>query len=525
MVKTKLLKILSFPFQIRFFVFLIYTLAFCFSDRTFSQNEIQRVDFGSAQKLIKHAKELFRKGQISDSEKILRGIIVRNPQNSKAKLNLAYIMLKSRRLMEANKHASEVIQSEPKNPYAFAILGLTYLSSGNFSEARILLYNAVLLNKNEALAWAGIGMLNFYENRLKESFMNLKKAVHLDSKNPDFEYALAQVSTRTEKYREAAKAYKRFLRFSPKTDRERRDRIKGLIKFLGYLGNKSPLYKLGGKKSTTVKIEMLNNRPVIKLRLKKKSPDLRFVLDTGSGISVISNETAKRLKIKKITKGGLARALGGDGRFEIVYGFLNRVYIGDVRIENVPVYIREFHNKKERVDGYIGLSLISKYIATIDYGSGSFSLVRKKLAADLKEEDGSMTLPLRLTFGGFLSGEVKLSGIASPLNFIVDTGASISVISKGLAESSKLRSHMLKERIRVIGAAGITENVPSFLLPNLAFGRFSHKGLKVIALDMKLINENSGFEQAGILGGNFLRNYKLTFDFNSSKVTFVSNNK
>ncbi|MEJ7700213.1 MAG: hypothetical protein WKF71_11280 [Pyrinomonadaceae bacterium] len=42
-----------------------------------------------------------------------------------------------------------------------------------------------------------------------------------------------------------------------------------------------------------------------------------------------------------------------------------------------------------------------------------------------------------------------------------------------------------------------------------------------IALDLSLINEASGFEQAGILGGNFLKNYRLTFDFQNSKVVFV----
>ena len=43
-----------------------------------------------------------------------------------------------------------------------------------------------------------------------------------------------------------------------------------------------------------------------------------------------------------MARGGLARAVGGGGRFEIVYGYLNSMEIGDIRIENVPVYIRHF---------------------------------------------------------------------------------------------------------------------------------------------------------------------------------------
>ena len=79
--------------------------------------------------------------------------------------------------------------------------------------------------------------------------------------------------------------------------------------------------------------------------------------------------------------------------------------------------------------------------------------------------------------------------------------------------------------MRVIGAAGITTDVPSFLLPRVSFGAHSRKSITAIALDLDMINEASGFEQAGILGGNFLRNYRLTFDFKNSKVTFVSINK
>ena len=75
--------------------------------------------------------------------------------------------------------------------------------------------------------------------------------------------------------------------------------------------------------------------------------------------------------------------------------------------------------------------------------------------------------------------------------------------------------------MRVIGAAGITDEVPSFLLPRITFGTHSRESITAIALNLEMINEASGFEQAGILGGNFLKNFSLTFDFTNSKVIFV----
>jgi hypothetical protein len=94
-----------------------------------------------------------------------------------------------------------------------------------------------------------------------------------------------------------------------------------------------------------------------------------------------------------------------------------------------------------------------------------------------------------------------------------------------VANTGGISSFAKSEKMRVIGSAGITDDVPSFLLPRVSFGTHSRKSVMAIALDLDTINEASGFEQAGILGGNFLRNYRMTFDFKNSKVTFVPINQ
>ncbi len=520
-----ILKFFEIPFHKKYLTSIVILLMLGLSAVTYAGNDNQTTEPQDTKKLLKEAKKHSQKGELNEAEKILKQILSRTPSHAAASLDLAYILLKKRHLLEAYNLAYDVAKADARNSYAFAILGAIHLTAGNFSEAKKFLTNSIFLNKKEALAWAGLGMLDFYENRIQDSILNLREAVYYDSREPDYVFSLAQVSARAEKYKAAADAYEHFLQISPKSDAERRDRIKGLIKFLRYLGRRSSLYDIGGETETKIKMPLLNNRPVIQVKLEKDGELLNFVLDTGSGISVLSEKSSKRLKIKPVSKGGVARALGGDGKFDIVYGFLDKVYIGDVYVRNVPIYIREFHNKNEEIDGYIGLSLISKFITTVDYGNETFELSRKEDSEDFKSEKDKTALPLRLTSSGFLSGQVKLEGIESPLNFIVDTGASVSVISERLAVSDELSQYDSGETMRVIGAAGITEGVPSFLLPKVTFGNFSRKELKAISLDLNLINETSGFEQAGILGGNFLKNYRLTFDFKNSKVIFVPNIK
>ncbi len=485
-------------------------------------DDVQQIEVKETKQLLKQAEKLSRKGKFPEAEKLLREVIKQDTANSKAKLLLSSILIKQRKLTEAYDLSFNVAKNEPKNARAYALVGMVALNLGNFKEARLIFNRAGQLNGDEAMAWAGFGMLDFYENRIDDAINELQSAEYHDPNEPDYVFALAQVLARAERYKEAAEAYNRFLSVSPVADVDRRDRIKGLINFLRYLGNKQELYRINrDSKQTTVPLQMMRDRPIIELKINGKEEKLRFVLDTGSGISVISQETAERLKIKAVSKGGLARAIGGNGKFEIVYGFLKNVDIGDIRIGNVPVYIRKFHDDSEKIDGYIGLSLISKFLTTVDYGNLTFTLTKKNQQSTQNFEKEAIALPLRLTSSGFLSGEVQLHGIESPLNFIVDTGASISVISEALANTNEMSQFSSKEKMRVIGAAGITENVDSFLLPKVSFGAHSRESVKAIALDLDIINEASGFEQAGILGGNFLKNYRLTFDFQNSKVTFI----
>lgn len=472
-----------------------------------------------SKRLIRKADKLSRQASYVEAEKILRDLVETDPTNALAKLKLAQVLLKLRFIVEAYDLAYPAAVADPENPYALAVIGSVMISAGRLKEARPVLYKAIHLNKREALAWAGLGLLDFYENQINEAVLNLREALIHEPNHADFAFALGQISARAERYKEAADAYQRFLELSKGTDDERRARIRGLIAFLRFLGSREGLYLTSGSASASIPFELVGNRPVLKLKINGRSEYLNFVLDTGSGISVLSTETAARLKIKPITRGGYAKGIGGDGKFEIVYGYLRQLEIGDVRVRNVPVYIRPFHTNGMRIDGYIGLSVISKFITTVDYGDLKFSLEPYPETTS-QNLDETRAIPLRLTSSGFLSGEVTLEGIDNPVNFIVDTGASISVISNELASIEPITSTEMRQRMRVIGAAGITEDVRSFLLPRVSFGDNSRSAIAAVALDLDLINEASGFEQGGILGGNFLKSYKLTFDFRKARVLF-----
>jgi tetratricopeptide (TPR) repeat protein len=482
-------------------------------------------------KPLAQADRALRQGEYERAEQIYRELLSKDAHDNQARLGLSFALLKQRDLQQAYDQAARALLLNPLSARAHALLGAAILAAGSFHESIEEFRTALSLNEDESLAVNGLAMIDFYENRLDLALKGLRHAAELDPNEPDYIFNLGQAAARNEKYKEAADSYERFLQIAPKTDADRRARIRGLIDFLRYLGKQGSLYELGGANRTIVPFEMVDTRPILLVRVNGEKSPLRFVLDTGSGMSVVSEVTAKRLGLRTVARGGLARAVGGGGRFEIAYGFLSSMEIGEVRVGNVPVYIRHFYDEKALVDGYVGLSVITKFITSVDYGEHTFALTRQRQAvsANLSSAASSsgppqanssgatvvrgVEIPVRTTASGFLSGEVRLEGIEKPFNFIIDTGATVSVVAEKLAALDELSGYVQASNLRVFGAAGIAENVKVLVLPRIVIGTFQQERLNTAVLDLEPVNETAGFQQNGILGGNFLSHFRISFDF------------
>lgn len=493
---------------------------------------------GNNQKTLQQAQKALRSGDFQRAENLYREILEKDDGDLAAHLGLSKTLLKQLRLRESFDHAAKVIAANPLSAEAHSVLGYTLLATGDFRLSVEEFRTALNIDDGQALAIAGLALIDFYENRTSDAVEKLRRAVAMDGNEPDFIFSLGQAAARAEKYKEAADAYERFLMIAPRTDADRRARIHGLIDFLRYLGRQQSLYDVSGADRTVLTFESIDNRPIVKVRLNGSKNPLRFVLDTGSGMSVISEETAHKLGLRPVARGGLARAIGGGGRFEIVYGYLNSMDLGDIHIENVPVYIRRFYDQQTPVDGYLGIAALVRLVTAVDYGTRRMTLVRQHNAADLSSlidriattgaapnvaARPGFEIPVRTTSSGFLSGEVTIDGVPKSMNFIIDTGATVSVISQRAADLNGFAEFIQPDRMRVFGAAGVTEDVKMALLPKVAIGSCAREKINVAVLDLDPINETAGFQQNGILGGNFLRHFRVVFDFQRGILRFEPN--
>jgi hypothetical protein len=242
---------------------------------------------------------------------------------------------------------------------------------------------------------------------------------------------------------------------------------------------------------------------------------------------VISKVAAKRLGVSEIARGGKSQGIGGDGKFQIVYGLLNSLQLGGIKVKQIPCFIRPFHGAderpaEERADGFIGLSVLSHFLTELDYKDNRMILdrdVSRPLPAVAPPD--VTVIPFRTTQNGLISIETEFDD-SNPINVILDSGASSTAISVVAVERHKMHNQIIKgQTANVIGAAGITNNVQMVFIRNCRVADLKQSNLRALVLDFGAINETSGFEQSGILGGDFLRHFRVTIDFMRTQVMFI----
>jgi predicted aspartyl protease len=121
------------------------------------------------------------------------------------------------------------------------------------------------------------------------------------------------------------------------------------------------------------------------------------------------------------------------------------------------------------------------------------------------------------SFHPLIKGEIE----GKPIVLIIDTGASHTVIDKSLTRGLPVQSTGGKEPF----AAGINAqkiDVEQVELPSIILDRINFHNLLVFSTDLepisKLYNDIAGIKINGLLGCNFLEEFKATINFKSRKI-------
>ena len=474
-------------------------------------------------KIYREGMKAMREGRYEDAIKIYREIIGRDDLDIQAHLLASHAYLKNQNYRLCFDEASTALKLDQNNARAHALRASSLLRSGHINNAIEELRQAFKFDSKEPLAFWAAAEIDYYDGRSADARSRAYQAHLLEPDEPDFVLTFAHASSRLEMFKDAADALKLFLELAPENDTDRRDSIKGLIQFYRALSGRK-VHEVSGPKISEIAFQLRSDRRPY-LRMKVNGREATFVIDTGSGFTVISEEAAHRLGVSEVSRGGKSQAFGGDGKFKIVYGLVKSIELGDVKVKSVPCYIRHFHvadgpDKGEQIDGYIGLSVLSHFLMELDYKDRVLRLDRNE-SATLTASPSATVVPFRRTHNGLISIETEFEGDRN-INAILDSGASSSVISAAAVERLNMSEQIIKgETTRVFGAAGIADNVALLFIRQCRVANLKRENIRALVLDFGAINETSGFEQSGILGGDFMKNFRITIDFNRSLVAFM----
>jgi len=141
---------------------------------------------------------------------------------------------------------------------------------------------------------------------------------------------------------------------------------------------------------------------------------LNFILDTGTNPSIVDSKIAKELHLVEM----VGRLAVHDKRFEVQQSVSPNVQLGSLRLEAIPILIRDLAFLQTglgiRIDAVIGLDVLTQRNFSINYTTKRISLGSVHLSRSV--------VPLQSTSSSWLIAPMEVDGV--PLRMLVDTAAS-----------------------------------------------------------------------------------------------------
>lgn len=98
--------------------------------------------------------------------------------------------------------------------------------------------------------------------------------------------------------------------------------------------------------------------------------------------------------------------------------------------------------------------------------------------------------------------------------FLVDTGASMTVIDDAVAQRSGLQVIGTQQVIATTGEV----NMPTVMLDSLRFAGYNHQRRVASTQNLRTFHGPGGQQQAGLIGSDFLKDYNVIFDMENQRL-------
>ncbi|OLE73850.1 MAG: hypothetical protein AUG12_03510 [Acidobacteria bacterium 13_1_20CM_2_57_8] len=408
------------------------------------------------------------------------------------------------------QQAEALLDKQPRTAESVALRGEIEYRKGNFDQAGALYKEALGMNAKTARAHYGLGKLAIGKLKTKQAIQEMMRAIELDPKEPLYRFYASEAWALEKNYAEQRKQIEEYIALNP-SDPDRLAEAKAGLEMLKALGNDVASVD-APQNPAPIPLRKSLNLVFARVMINGRGP-YEFAVDTGASQIVLSEKLAGDLGLTPVTS-TIMHGVGGGGKIDTKLYSVKEMTIGDVKIKNVPVGTFNDPLVSQLADGIFSTAVLSDFILTVNYPGNQLEISRKRPAANPASE----VLPAWY-FSNLLLVPVQVNGQHRG-NFIVDTGAVTTVISHNMAATLGVdeKTPGAKIDLGIAGVGGFEGVV--LRVPNVTFktAKNSETFPQVVSINLKEMSKMIGTEIAGVIGFDFLDEYKLTLDYYAAEV-------
>jgi predicted aspartyl protease len=241
-----------------------------------------------------------------------------------------------------------------------------------------------------------------------------------------------------------------------------------------------------------------------------------FILDTGAGTSLLASELARQLEVKVI---GSKEGQSAGGKVSVSLAKVDSLAVGKAMLDDVDVGIVDLGQIAKtigaRIDGDLGHNFLKYFRITIDYRDCEIRFDDPK-RVEVFGRPAQTEIAIRLAHPAkpLILVDVHANG-RGPFQFAIDTGTSTTAITPELAKELNVAT----SAIPPVTSRGAPVNVTAGAFHSFQVGGAKIDNLAVIVADFfSMLSQAVGAKLDGIVGYNFLRDYKVVIDYPNERL-------
>jgi predicted aspartyl protease len=248
---------------------------------------------------------------------------------------------------------------------------------------------------------------------------------------------------------------------------------------------------------------------VVSARFNDSQP-IDCAIDTGASHAMLLPEVGARLGVQVDET---REAMGAGGAVTVRIGKAKTVALGDAVMRDVPILMTDDLRRigaaiGMALAGNIGHSFLGRFRLTLDYERNALTLATPEEPPEAGAPRAELPFTLAHPAKPLVMIPVEVDG--HPFRFAVDTGASTTVISPGVARTCEVAGAGMPSMTGGGGAVAASAAVVS----TLAIGPVRISRVRVaVAEFLDGLGQAVGTRIDGIVGTNVLRRFRVTIDY------------